>query len=168
MDMTLYMASAPVFQRMLNNLLACLDKAQAHAQARGFSPDAYLALRQAPDMLPFTKQIHIAGDSAKACMARLAGREVPKWDDGETTLAELRARIQRTIDYVATYQPEDLAGAAARQVTVPMRDRDPLVFRGDAYLCHYALPNFYFHVTMAYALLRQAGVALGKADFLGG
>ncbi|MBP6251758.1 MAG: DUF1993 domain-containing protein [Rubrivivax sp.] len=168
METNLYPVSVPVFERMLRNLITCLDKAQAHAQARGFSPDAYLALRLAPDMLPFTKQIHIAGDSAKAALSRLAGREVPKWDDDETTLAQLRARIQRTIDHVVSFGPEDLAGAATREVSVPMRNRDPLVFRGDAYLCHYALPNFYFHLTTAYALLRQAGVPLGKSDYLGG
>jgi hypothetical protein len=168
MTTNLYPASVPVLQRMLGSLLACLDKAEAHAQARGFSPDAYLALRLAPDMLPFAKQIQIASDNAKACVSRLAGREVPRWDDGETTMAQLRERIQRTIEHVGGFTPDDLAGAATREVTVPLRNRDPLVFTGEAYLCHFALPNFYFHVTMAYALLREAGVPLGKGDFLGG
>jgi hypothetical protein len=168
MTMNLHPASVPVLQGMLGNLLACLDKAEAHAQARGFSPDAYLALRLAPDMLPFSKQIQIASDNAKACVSRLAGREVPKWDDSETTMAQLRERIQRTLDHVGGFTPADLADAATRTITVPLRNREPLVFDGEAYLCHFALPNFYFHVTMAYALLRQAGVPLGKADYLGG
>lgn len=164
----LYPASVPTLQRMLRNLLACLDKAEAHAQARGFSPDAYLALRLAPDMLPFTKQIQIASDNAKACVSRLAGQEVPKWDDDETTMAALRTRIERTLEHVGRFTPGDLAGAAAREITVPLRNRDPLKFTGESYLCQFALPNFYFHVTTAYALLRQAGVPLGKGDYLGG
>ena len=168
MSLTMYSASVPVLQRMLGNAMAWLDKAEAHAVARGFSPDAYLALRLAPDMLPFSKQIQIASDNAKACAARLAGHEVPKWDDGETTLAELRTRLQRTIDYVASVPASALEGSETRAITIPLRNREPLQFDGESYLKHFALPNVYFHLTTAYALLRQAGVALGKGDFLGG
>lgn len=164
---SMFAASVPVFQRMLGNLLKCLDKAEAHAQARGFSPDNYLVLRLAPDMLPFTKQIQIASDAAKGCAARLAGQEVPKWDDTEATFAELRARVQRTLDYLGSVPAAAFDAAAAREVVIPMRNRDPLVFTGDNYLRHFALPNFYFHVTTTYALLRQAGVPLGKGDYLG-
>lgn len=167
MSLTMYSASVPVLQRMLGNAQLWMDKADAHALARGFSPDAYLALRLAPDMLPFSKQIQIASDNAKACVARLAGQEVPKWADDEATLPELRARLQRTIDYVGSVPPASLAGSDSRTITVPLRGRDPLQFNGESYLVHFALPNVYFHLTTAYALLRQAGVALGKGDYLG-
>jgi hypothetical protein len=163
----MHAASVPVFQRMLGNLLNWLDKAEAHAQARKFSPDNYLALRLAPDMLPFLKQIQIASDNAKGCVARLAGQEVPKWDDTENTLADLRARIRRTLDYVASVPAAAFEGSETREIVIPLRNRDPLVFTGEDYLRHFALPNFYFHVTTAYALLRHAGVELGKGDYLG-
>jgi hypothetical protein len=163
----MHSASVPVFQRMLGNLLKWLDKAEAHAQARKFSPDNYLALRLAPDMLPFIKQIQIASDNAKGCVARLAGQEIPKWDDTETTLADARARIQRTLDYVASVPAAAFEGSETREIVIPLRNRDPLVFTGENYLRHFALPNFYFHVTTAYALLRHAGVDLGKSDYLG-
>lgn len=168
MSLTMYSASVPVLQRMLGNALAWLDKAEAHAVARGYSPDAYLALRLAPDMLPFSKQIQIASDNAKACVARLAGQEVPKWDDDEVTLAALRTRLQRTIDYVSSVPASALEGSEARAISIPLRNREPLQFDGESYLKHFALPNVYFHLTTTYALLRQAGVALGKGDFLGG
>lgn len=167
MSLTMHAASVPVFQRMLGNLLNWLDKAEAHAQARKFSPDNYLALRLAPDMLPFLKQIQIASDNAKGCVARLAGQEVPKWDDTENTLADLRARIRRTLDYVASVPAAAFEGSETREIVIPLRNRDPLVFTGEDYLRHFALPNFYFHVTTAYALLRHAGVELGKGDYLG-
>ena len=167
MSITMHSASAPVLQRMLGNLLKWLDKAEAHAAARKFSPDAYLALRLAPDMLPFSKQIQIASDNAKGCMARLAGMEVPKWDDTEVTMADFRERVRRTIEFVGSIPPEALAGSEGREIQIPIRNRDPLVFNGEAYLKHFALPNVYFHLTTAYALLRQAGVDLGKGDYLG-
>jgi len=103
MSISMHSASAPVFARMLTNLLGWLDKAEAHAQARKFDPNNYLGLRLAPDMLPFTRQIQIASDTAKGCVARLAGVEVPKWEDNEATLVELRARVQKTIDYVNSF-----------------------------------------------------------------
>jgi uncharacterized protein len=168
MAISMHSASAPIFLRMLTNLQGWLDKAQAHAEARKFDAGNYLGLRLAPDMLPFVKQIQIAGDAAKACMARLAGIEVPKWDDNEATLADLRARVQKTIDYVESFAAAQIDGSEGREVTVPMRSGDPLVFNGEAYLKHYALPNFFFHVTTAYALLRHGGVEIGKGDYLGG
>lgn len=167
MSLSMYSASVPVFQRMLANTLVWLDKAEAHAAARKFSPDAYLALRLAPDMLPFTKQIQIASDNIKGCVARLAGQEVPKWDDSETTTADLRARIRRTIDFIGAVPASAFEGAETREIVIPLRNRDPLVFSGANYLNHFALPNVYFHLTMTYALLRQAGVEVGKGDFLG-
>jgi hypothetical protein len=167
MSITMHSASAPVFIRMFSNLLVWLDKAQAHAEVRKFDANNYLGLRLAPDMLPFARQIQIASDGAKGCMARLAGVEVPKWEDNETTLADLRARAQRTIDYVKSFSAAQIDGSEGRDVTIPTRGGE-LKFNGEVYLKHYAMPNFYFHTTTAYALLRHAGVEIGKSDYLGG
>jgi hypothetical protein len=163
----MHAASAPVLVRMLGNLLAWLDKAQAHAEARKFDTANYLGLRLAPDMLPFTRQIQICSDGAKGCMARLAGQEVPKWDDTEASLDELRARVRRTIEYVQSFEPAQIDGSEAREILLPTRAGDPMRFTGENYLKHFVLPNFYFHATMTYALLRHAGVELGKRDYLG-
>ena len=165
---TMHSASAPIFIRMLSNLLTWLDKAEAHAAARKFDTNNYLGLRLAPDMLPFVRQIQIASDSAKGAMGRLAGAELPKWDDNEASFAELRARVTRTIDYVKSFEPAQIDGSESRPITVPRRTGDPLQFDGETFLKHYALPNFFFHLTTAYALLRQAGVEIGKGDYLGG
>jgi uncharacterized protein len=167
MTISMHSASAPVFTKMLSSLLKWLDKAEAHAAARKFDSANYLGLRLAPDMLPFTRQIQIASDAAKGCMARLAGHEVPKWDDNEATFDEVRARVRKTIDYVNTFDAAALAGSEAREITIPMRSGDALKFDGESFLKHFAMPNFYFHVTTAYALLRHAGVEIGKGDFLG-
>lgn len=167
MAITMYTASAPIFVRMLSNLLSVLDKAQAHAEVRKFDSQNYLGQRLAPDMLPFAWQIRIASDMAKSCMGRLAGAELPKWEDNEATLAELRARVQKTIDYVKSFDAARIDGSEARKITIPMRSSEPLVFDGETYLKHFALPNFFFHVTTTYALLRQAGVEIGKTDYLG-
>lgn len=167
MSLTMYSASAPVFTRVLGSMLAWLDRAEAHAQARSFDPTNYLGLRLAPDMLPFSRQIQIASDGAKGCMSRLAGTEIPKWEDNESTLDELRARIRRTLDHVQSFSPAQLEGSDSREIAIPMRSGDTLRFDGESFLKYFALPNFYFHATTAYALLRHAGVELGKADFLG-
>ncbi|MFY9513298.1 MAG: DUF1993 domain-containing protein [Rubrivivax sp.] len=166
MSLSMYSASVPVFQRTLKAMLAWLDKAQAHAEARKFPADNYLALRLAPDMLPFTKQIQIASDMIKGCVARLAGQEVPKWDDGEATLDDLRARIRKTLDYVAGFEAAQIDGSDGREIVLQMRSGE-VKFSGEDYLKHYVLPNVYFHATTTYALLRSAGVELGKRDFLG-
>lgn len=167
MSLSMYSASAPIFERQLGNMLGWLDKAQAHADARGFDSANYLGLRLAPDMLPFVNQIRIASDTAKGCMSRLAGAEVPKWADDEATLDDLRGRIRRTIDHVRSFTPAMIDGSETREVVLPLRNRDPLRFDGEGYLKRFALPNFFFHATTAYALLRHAGVEIGKADFLG-
>ena len=168
MAITMHSASAPIFVRMFGNLLVWLDKAQAHAEQRKFDPNNYLGLRLAPDMLPFARQVQIASDTAKGCMARLAGVEAPKWDDNETSLEELRARVRKTLDYVNSVSAAQVDGSEGREITIPRRSGEPLVFNGETYLKHYALPNLYFHLTTAYALLRHAGVELGKGDYLGG
>jgi uncharacterized protein len=167
MAISMHSASAPIFVKLLGNLLGVLDKAEAHAAARKFDPANYLGLRLAPDMLPFTRQVQIASDAAKGAMARLAGVDVPKWEDNEASFADLRARIQKTIDYVKGFAPAQIDGSEQREITIPMRQGDPLKFDGETFLKHFALPNFFFHVTTAYALLRHAGVELGKRDFLG-
>ncbi|MBL8363162.1 MAG: DUF1993 domain-containing protein [Rubrivivax sp.] len=166
MSISMHTASVPVFVRMLNNLLTWLDKAQAHAEARKFDTANYLGLRLAPDMLPFTRQIQIASDAAKGCVARLAGVDVPKWDDNEASLDDLRARVRKTMDYVQSIPADKIDGSESREIVLQMRAGE-LRFSGENYLRHYALPNFYFHLTTAYALLRHAGVDIGKTDFLG-
>lgn len=166
MPLSMHSASVPLFQRGFKAMLGWFDKAQAHAEARGFSPDAYLVLRQAPDMLPFTKQVQIASDMAKGCAARLAGLEVPSWPDDEITLEQLRARVRRTQDYLAGFTPAQLDGSAGREIVLPTRTGEPRRFSGEAYLTSFVLPNFFFHGSIAYALLRGAGVDLGKKDFL--
>ena len=167
MSITMHAACAPIFMRQLTAMLAWLDKAQAHAEARKFDTANYLGLRLAPDMLPFTRQIQIISDGVKGCMARLAGLEVPKWDDTEASLDDLRARIRRTMDYVQSFTPAQIDGTEAKEILLPTRQGDPLRMTGEAFVKHFALPNFFFHVTTTYALLRQAGVEIGKRDFLG-
>ncbi len=163
----MHSASVPIFVRQLGAMLGWLDKAERHAEARKFDPTNYLGLRLAPDMLPLTKQVQIATDGAKGCVARLAGQEVPKWEDNEATLDDLRARIRKTIDYVQSVPAAQIEGSEAREIVLPVRSGDPLRFSGEAYLKHFVLPNFFFHATTTYALLRHAGVELGKRDFLG-
>jgi uncharacterized protein len=161
-------ASLPIFTTMLGNLSHFLDKAQAHAEARKFDPAALLQFRMAPDMLPFTRQVLIACDAAKNGVARLSGVEAPKFEDQETTFPELKARIQKTLDYLAGVAPERLDGSEQKEITFPVGREATRTMKGEAYLKHWALPNFFFHVTMAYAILRHNGVDLGKADYLVG
>lgn len=166
MPLTMHSASVPVFVRMLRNLDAVLDRAAEHAQARKFDPSVLLTARLYPDMLPFTRQVQIATDAAKGCAARLAGLEVPKFEDNESSIAELKARIARTIDFVESVDPQLIDGSESRTITIALRQGERQL-DGETYLKHFALPNFYFHVTTAYAILRHNGVELGKQDFLG-
>lgn len=165
MSVSMYSASVPVFARMLEAMRVWLDKAEQHAQARKFDAANYLQLRLAPDMLPFVRQVQIASDTAKGCAARLAGVEVPKWEDTEASLEELRARIGKTVDFVQSVPRSAVEASAEREIVITLRSGERR-FDGQRYLEHWALPNFYFHCTTAYALLRHAGVELGKADFL--
>ncbi len=167
MTISMHSASVPIFVKMLGNLSQWLGGAEAFATARKFDVSVLLNARLAPDMLPFTRQVQIACDSAKFGVARLAGQEAPKMEDVESTVAELQARIQRTLDYIRSVPASEVDGTEQRDITVPMRGRDPLQFKGEAYLKHFVLPNFFFHVTTAYAILRHNGVELGKADYLG-
>jgi uncharacterized protein len=166
MPMTLYSASVPVFTRMLGNLLTWFDKAEAHAAAKKFEPSVLLAARLAPDMLPFTAQIQIACDAAKFGVSRIAGVDAPKFDDKEATFAELRDRVRKTIDFVASVPASQLDGKEETELIVPRRS-GPVTWKAEAYMKNHVLPNFFFHLTTAYALLRHNGVELGKSDFLG-
>ena len=167
MSISMHAASAPIFVRTLTNMLAWLNKAQVYAESRKFDTANFLGLRLAPDMLPFTRQIQITTDGIKGCMARLAGQEVPKWDDNEASFDELRARIRKTLDYVASFNAEQIDGTEGKEILLPTRQGDPMRFTGEAYLKHFVLPNLFFHATTTYALLRHGGVELGKRDFLG-
>ena len=167
MAITMHKASVPVFAGRLGSLSKWLERALAHAEAKRFDADTLLVARLAPDMLPFAKQVQIGCDAAKFCVARLAGVDAPADDDSEKTIAELQQRIARTIAFVESVPASQIDGSEERAISVPMRGREPLQMSGEQYLLHFALPNFYFHLTTAYALLRHNGVELGKADFLG-
>jgi len=162
----MYALSAPLFVRMLGNLDGVLDKAAAHAAARKIDPTVLVNARLFPDMLPLAAQVRIASDFAKGAVARLTGNEPPKYEDNEATFDDLKARIARTIGYVDGFKPGQFDGADARQVTIKMRGEDKS-FDGLTYLANVVLPNFYFHVTTAYDILRHNGVELGKRDFVG-
>jgi hypothetical protein len=166
MSISMYQASVPVLVRGLTNLKTFLGKAQAHAAEKQIESSVFIGARLFPDMLPLNRQVYIATDTAKGCAARLAGLEAPKYDDVEVTFDELDARIQKTIDYLMEFKPEQIDGSEERQVTLKMRN-GAVEFTGIAYLLHFALPNFFFHITTAYDILRHNGVELGKLDFLG-
>jgi hypothetical protein len=168
MTMSMHTASVPVFQHMLRNLSHILDKGQASAEARKFDPSVLANARLAPDMLPFTKQIQIACDGAKNGVARIAGVEAPKFEDNETTFPELKARIQKTLDFLASVPEAKLQGTEDKEITFPVGRDKTRTMTAEAYLTTWVLPNFFFHVTTAYALLRHNGVDLGKADYLAG
>ena len=166
MTISMYQASVPTFIRMLHNLAAILEKAAAHAETKKIDPEVLVNSRLYPDMLPLVQQIQIASDGAKGGAARLAGLEPPKFEDNEKAFPELIARINKTISYLNTLKPEQIDGSEERTITLAMRTRT-LTFQGMPYLLNYVLPNFYFHVTTAYGILRHCGVELGKRDFLG-
>jgi hypothetical protein len=157
--------SAPTFARMLRNLSAMLAKAEAHAKAKSFDPAVLLNDRLAPDMFTLTRQVQIATDHAKGAMARLAGHVPEAIEDKEASFAELQARIAKVIGLVESYTETQLEGSDKRDITIKIPNAE-LKFNGLDYLNTWALPNFYFHVTMAYAILRHNGVDLGKRDFL--
>ena len=168
MAISMYSATVPVFQHMLKNLSHLLDKGEAHAQARKFDPAALTTFRLAPDMLPFTRQVLIACDAAKNGVARVSGVEAPKFEDNEATFAELKARIQKTQDYLASVPAAALEGTEDKDITFPIGKDNTRTMKAQAYLMTWVLPNFFFHVTTAYAILRHNGVELGKPDYLVG
>lgn len=166
MSVSIYDVSVPSLVRGLTNLSALLDKAAAHAAARKFDPTNLLQARLYPDMHPLVRQVQIACDTAKGAAGRLAARDIPKHEDNEASLAELKARIQKTIDFVQSVTPEAMAGAESRPIVLTF-PTNTLNFNGLSYVTHFVLPNFYFHLSMAYALLRHNGIEIGKRDFLG-
>jgi len=161
----MYQASAPRFANTLKNLSAILDKAQAHAEAKKIDPAVLTNFRLYPDMLPMKRQVQIACDSAKGAVARLAGVEVPKHEDTEETFAELKARIAKTIDFIQTFKPAQIDGSEEKNIHLKLGQRE-VDYKGMQYLLGHSLPNFYFHVTTAYDILRHNGVELGKRDYL--
>jgi hypothetical protein len=166
MSVSLYDVSIPIFTLSLSNLSVILDKAASYAEGKKVDPKVIPQARLILDMLPLSAQIQIACDTAKGAAARLAGVEVPKHEDTETTLAELKGRVAKTLDFIKTIKPEQLQGAETREIVLQF-PQTTLKFNGINYLTNFVLPNFFFHVTMAYALLRKNGVDLGKRDFLG-
>jgi len=166
MALDIYDISIPVLIRGLTNLAGIIDKAAAHAEAKKIDPLVLAQSRLYPDMLPFTRQIQIACDISKGCAARLAGIEIPKHEDNEVNLADLKQRVAKTLDFLRSVPAAKLAGAESRAIEIKSPTRT-LNFTGLGYLTGFVLPNLYFHETVAYALLRHNGVELGKADFLG-
>ncbi len=166
MTISMYQTSVPVFARALTNLKGILAKGAAHATAKKIDEAVFLNARLFPDMLPLARQIHIATDFARGTVARLSGEEPPKWEDNEATFAELIARVDRTIAAVNGFTAAQVDGSESRAVTRQVRG-EPKVFTGTNYLLQYSLPNFYFHSTTAYAILRSNGVEVGKGDFIG-
>ena len=162
----MYQASAPRFANTLKNLAAILDKAQAHADMRKIDPLVLTSARLFPDMFALARQVQIACDTAKGAVGRLAGLELPKHEDTETSFAELKARIAKTLDFIGGVKPAQVDGSEGRDVTLKLQGRE-VTFKGMQYLLGFALPNFYFHVATAYNILRHNGVELGKRDFIG-
>jgi len=167
MTYSLYAASLPVFRQLLGSLAAVLEKAEAHAQERRIEPDALLQARLFPDMFTLAKQVQIATDFAKGAGARLAGVESPRFEDGERTFAELQQRISKTLGFLDGLNEADVDAGATRPITHGSGERARHFDDGAHYLTHFALPQFYFHVTTAYAILRHNGVPIGKKDFIG-
>ncbi len=166
MALSMYDVSVPAFIRALTNLSAILDKGAAHAQAQGMDAQELIQTRLVADMDPLSSQVQRASDSAKGCVARLAGIEIPSYPDNETTFPELQERIAKTVGFLKTIRPEQLDGSETRVVELKLRG-GPVTFDGKSYLLGFVLPNFYFHVTTAYDILRHKGVQIGKMDYLG-
>ena len=166
MTLSMYQASVPVFVRALTNLGHVLKKGEAHAQAKSVADEVLLQTRLIPDMLPLVKQVQIAADMATRGTARLAGVEPMSFEDNETTLAQVHARLERAIEYVQTFAPGQVDGSEARAIQLKTRNGE-LNFTGQNYLLQFVLPNLFFHCTTAYAILREAGADIGKTDFIG-
>jgi uncharacterized protein len=163
---SIYDLSIPVLTRGLTNLSSILDKAAAHAAAKKFDPAVLAQARLFPDMFPLTRQVQITCDTAKGAAARLAGIDIPKHEDTETTLDELKQRIAKTLDFVKSVKADQMKGAESKTIELKFPNRT-ITFTGLSYLTDFALPNFFFHESIAYALLRSSGVEVGKMDFLG-
>jgi hypothetical protein len=167
MKISMYQASVPVFVQFLTSLSAILKKAADHAAAKKIDPSVLVNGRLSPDMFAFARQVQIATDHAKGATARLSGSEVPSYPDTEATFDELHARIAKTLDYIQSFKPAQIDGSDEKPIHIKAGKHE-LDFTGADYLLHFAMPNFYFHVTTAYAILRHNGVEIGKMDFMGG
>ena len=168
MSFSMSQASLPVFEIGLNALSAVLEKAEAHAAAKKIDSSVLLNSRLSPDMFALARQVQIASDQAKNGSARLAGVEAPRYEDNETTIDQLKARIAKTVAYLKTLDPKQIDVSADREITFPLGPSNKGHMKGDDYLNHFVLPNFYFHAGAAYMILRHNGVELGKQDFLSG
>lgn len=166
MSLSIHAITVPVYTRALTQLAAMLDKAAEFAERRKIEPRVLLEMRLAPDMFPLARQVQIACDFAKGSVARLAGQEVPRWADDEASIADLKARIDKTIAFITAVPAADIDAAPGRSISLTMRGENK-TFAAQPYLLQMALPNFWFHLTTAYAILRHAGVELGKGDFIG-
>jgi hypothetical protein len=166
MPVSMHTVAIPSFLTTLGALSKIIDKAAAHCEAKKIDPAALLTMRLAPDMFPFTKQVQLACDFAKNTIGRLTG-EPPKFPDEEKSFEELKARIAKTIDYVKGFSAEAIDATAEKEVTFPIGPQQTMTLKGSQYLVGFALPNFYFHATTAYDILRHAGLEIGKRDFLG-
>jgi hypothetical protein len=168
MPFSMSQASIPVFEQGLNALSGLLTKAEAFAAAKKVDPSVLLGTRLSPDMFSLTRQVQVATDLAKNGAARLAGVEAPKFEDNETTIEELKTRLKKTIDFVKTLDAKKIDASGDREITFPLGPVNKGHMKGDDYLNHFVLPNYYFHLTTAYAILRHCGVEIGKQDFLAG
>ncbi|QAU24977.1 DUF1993 domain-containing protein [Dyella sp. M7H15-1] len=166
MSISMYQVAIPVFLRALNNLHHVLKLGQTHAKHKNVDDSVMLQTRLIPDMLPLVKQVQIATDMAKNGAARLAGVDPLKFEDNETSFEELYSRIERAIDYIKSFKPEQIDGSETRAITIKTRNNE-LSFEGQAYLLHFVIPNLFFHCTTAYDILRVAGAGIGKEDYIG-
>ena len=164
---SMYNASVPIFKQLLMALNAILDKAQAHVESHAVEPATLLQASLFPDMYNFTRQIQIATDFAKGVTARLAGVEVPAYEDNETTLSELKARIEKTLLFITNVKSEQINGSESKEIITRPGSPKEKKFNGQNYLLHYGIPQFFFHVTTAYDILRSQGVEIGKRDYMG-
>lgn len=167
MAISMYTASVPVFRQMLNSLKDILNKAEAHAAAKKIEPDALLQARLYPDMFPLVRQVQIASDFAKSVSARLAGVDVPAYEDNERTFADLQQRIAKTLALLDSLTPAQVDGSEGREIVLRAGTPKEQKFVGQSYLLNYGLPQFFFHVTTTYAILRHNGVEIGKRDYMG-
>jgi hypothetical protein len=167
MSITMYSTSVPVFQQMLGSLQVILQKAQAHAAEKKIEDQVFLQARLAPDMFNLIRQVQIATDFAKGISARLAGVDVPDFQDTENSFEELQARLHKTIDFMRELTPSQFEGAEEREIVLRPGTPKEKKLSGEAYLLSYGLPQFFFHVTTTYAILRHHGIELGKRDYMG-
>jgi hypothetical protein len=167
MSISLYQASVPVFLRAFENLSAVLEKGAEHANSTKLDPSVLTEGRLFEDMYPLPGQIQRASDTAKGFVARVAGIDIPKYEDNEKTFADMHARIQKTVEFIKSVKPEQIDGGIDREISIFSGSRGEMKFKGKDYLLNYALPNFFFHIVTAYDILRHKGVPLAKKNYLG-